>query len=430
MLEGLSRPSLEMNTVERILAMHSTEGYREVFPGDIVKVGVDKAIILDMSALHPEFIDNPPKQPFDASKVAIVFDHFVPSPSIEVANAVKKLRELARKWGVKSFYDFGRGGISHTLAAEEGWLLPGRLVANTDSHTCATGAYDCLGRGLGTPELMQVLCTGETWFMVGKTNRVGLEGSLHRGVEAKDVFFKLASMTGGIQNENLEFMGPGIGSLSIDERAVISTMCAEIDVEFVVFPFDGVLAAYLEGRSEGNFTPVGPDADAQYKEEYSVDLSTLSPLVAIPDAVQGNIKDISEVEGTPIDQAVIGSCANGRLSDLKTASEILEGKKVDRGVRLIVTPATQWIYLEAERLGYLEKIVRAGGMITNPTCGSCFGGHMGLLGAGDVCVTSTTRNFKGRMGSRDARIYLASSSTVAASAITGRISDPRLVLAG
>lgn len=419
-----------MNSVERIFANHLVEGPGRVSPGDLVRVKVDKAILLDISALHPEFVNNPPKRPFDPSKVAVVFDHFVPPPSVEISDAVAKLRKLVKRWGVESFYDYGRGGISHTLAAEEGWLLPGRLVANTDSHTCATGAYSCLGRGLGTPEMMQVVCTGETWFLVGETSRVELGGRLQRGVEAKDAFLELASTVGGIQNGNLEFAGDGVGSLSIDERAVISTMCAEIDAEFAVFPHDGVLESYLEGKAEAPYAPAGPDDDAEYKERYSVDLGGVVPLVASPDAVIGHVRPVSEVEGTLIDQAVIGSCANGRLSDLKNAAEILRGRKVSGGVRLIVTPATQRIYQQADGLGYLSEIVRAGGLVTNPTCGSCFGGHMGLLGDGDICISSTTRNFKGRMGSSGAEIYLASSSTVAASAVSGKITDPRSMFAG
>lgn len=419
-----------MNIIEKILAEHNVEGKGNVSPGDIVRVSVDKAVMLDMAGLHPEFLRNPPKKVFDPRKVAIVFDHFVPAPSVDVASGTAKIREIARKWGIKQFYDFGRGGISHALAGEKGWLLPGRIIANTDSHTIATGAYNSIGRGLGMPELMQVLSTGETWFIVGETVRANLEGSLNRGVEAKDIFLKLAGEIGDIPNMNIEFSGSGIGKLSIDERAVVSTMCAELSAEFAAFPYDSRLEAYLGKRAESAYRRVEPDSGTDYADKRTFDLSDLEPMVALPDAVARNVKNVSEAGDVPVDQATIGSCANGRLSDLASAAEILDGRKVNPDVRLIVTPSTQSIYMEAERLGYISKIVRAGGVVTNPTCGSCFGGHMGLLGDGETAITSTTRNFRGRMGSRDARIYMGSSATVAASAVEGRIADPRKYMGG
>ena len=419
-----------MNIIEKILAQHRTNGYGDVCPGDIVKVSVDKTIMLDIAGMHPELIKNPPKRVFDPRKVAIIFDHFVPAPTTEIAEGTSKIAGLAAKWGIDDFYGYGRGGISHTLAAEKGWLLPGRIIANTDSHTIATGAYNSIGRGLGMPELMQVLCTGQTWFIVGETNRVNLFGTLAVGVEAKDIFLTLANQIGDIPNQNIEFGGDGIRNLTIDERAVVSTMCAELSAEFAAFPYDNVLETYVKDRAESTFHPVYPDTDADYVRQFDVDLNCLEPMVALPDSVSRNARNVREVEGIHIDQATIGSCANGRLSDLEVASRILEGRKVSRDTRLIVTPSTQHIYLEAERLGYIRKIAEAGGLVTNSTCGSCFGGHMGLLGLGENGITSTTRNFKGRMGSRDAKIYMASSATVAASAVEGKITDPRKYLAG
>lgn len=421
---------MSMNIIEKILSRHSTVESKEVGPGDIVKVTVDKAIMLDIAGLHPELLRNPPREVFDPDRVAIIFDHFVPAPTTEVAEGTAKIKKLVSKWGIRDFFGYGRGGISHALAAEKGWLLPGRIIANTDSHTIATGAYNSLGRGLGMPELMQVLCTGETWFIVGKTNRVNLEGDLNAGVEAKDVFLKLANELGDVPNENIEFSGSGIAHLSVDQRAVISTMCAELSAEFAAFPYDPVLETYVSARAESQYVPAHPDPDAKYGREVYVEMNGLEPMVALPDSVARNAMNVSEIQETPIDQATIGSCANGRLSDLEIAARILKGRKVSRDSRLIVTPSTQEIYLEAERRGYIQAIIEAGGIVTNSTCGSCFGGHMGLLGPGETGITSTTRNFKGRMGSRDAKIYMASSATVAASAIEGKIADPRPYLSG
>lgn len=414
-----------MNIVEKILLKHSIEKKERIAPGDLVKTSVDKAILLDMAALHGEFLRNPPKQLFNPDKVAIVFDHYVPSPNVDITTGTGKIRRLAEKWGVKEFYDYGRGGISHALAGERGWILPGRIIANTDSHTIASGAYNSIGRGLGTPELMQVLCEGTTWFLVGETVKVEFSNKLKDGSEAKDVFLRLANDVGEIPNDNIEFTGLGISSLSIDERAVISTMCAELGAEFAVFPYDSKLEGYLKGRAESEYSPVTSDKEAEYRDIYQFDLSDIRPMVALPDSVSRNVKEARDLENVVIDQATIGSCANGRLSDLRIAAKILKGKKIHSSVRLIVTPSTQQIYLEAQKMGYISTIVEAGGIVTNSTCGSCFGGHMGVVGPSETVITSTTRNFKGRMGSRDAKIYLASSATVASSAIAGKITDPR-----
>ncbi len=417
-----------MNIVEKILYSHSVEKTGYVEPGDIVRVKVDLAVLLDMAGLHPEFLKNPPKSVFDPEKVAIVFDHFVPAPTTDVADGNRKIRKLVNRWGVKNFYDYGMGGISHALLAEKGLISPGMIISNTDSHTIAMGTYNSLGRGLGMPELMQVLCTGETWYIVGNTIKINLEGRMSPGTEAKDVFLRMAQDIGNVTDKNIEFHGTGIGSLSIDERAVISTMCAELGAEFAVFPHDDVLKKYLDGQGLSSKGKVDPDTDAVYESEYYIDLSELEPMVALPDFVSRNVKTVSEVGDAHIDQATIGSCANGRLHDLEIAARVLKGKKVNKGTRLIVTPATQEIYRKSLSLGYIRDITEAGGIVTNATCGSCFGGHMGLLGDGEIAITSTTRNFKGRMGSRNARIFMASSATVAASAIEGKIADPRKYL--
>ncbi len=411
-----------MNTIEKILKNHSIDKPQEVSPGDIVTVNVDKAIIVDMAALHPEFINNPPIKPFDKDKIAIIFDHFVPAPNIEIANRVDKLRKLARLWNITDFYDIGRGGISHVLSSEKGWLKPGSIIANTDSHTISTGAFNVLGRGLGTPELMGIIATGKTWFMVGNTININFENKLPEKSSAKDIFFKMVEQIGDIPNDNIEFHGEGIKYLDMDQRSSISTMCAEMSAEFAIFPFDGILSNYLEAHSIHNVNPIYPDNDAIYSKTYDMDLNEIEPMVAFPDRIINNVKPVSEIGKIEINSAIVGSCANGRLSDLKDIAMVLKNKKVNRNVRFIVTPATMDIYNEALRLGYISDIVESGAIVTNPTCGACLGGHMGVSSENDVVISSTTRNFKGRMGSPASKIYLGSSRTVALSAVNGYIS--------
>ena len=410
-----------MNIVEKILLNHSTEPVKTISPGDIATVGVDRAIIVDMAALHPEFVDNPPLRPFDPDKVSLVFDHYVPAPSIEIANRVNRLRKLVSRWGIRDFFDTGRGGISHVLGGELGWFKPGSLIANTDSHTIATGAFNTLGRGLGTPELMNIIATGKTWFMVGETLKAELSGSIRKGSSAKDVFFHIASVTGDIPGRNIEFAGTGIKTLGMDERSAISTMCAELSAEFAVFPVDDVLRNYMDSAGVSDYRAIVPDQDAEYFDEIRIDMESVEPMVAIPDHIINNVKPVSELGKVNVDVAVVGSCANGRLSDIRDVAEVLRGKKINRNVRLTVTPASRRIYIEAERLGYLSTIIEANGLVTNPTCGACLGGHMGVVGDGDTVISSTTRNFKGRMGSSRAGIYLASARTVAISALYGYI---------
>ncbi|MEM0139837.1 MAG: aconitase/3-isopropylmalate dehydratase large subunit family protein [Ferroplasma sp.] len=411
-----------MNTVEKILKNHSVEPVKEVSPGDIVTVNVDKAIIVDMAALHPEFVNNPPIKPFDSNKIAIVFDHYVPPPNIEIANRVNKLRKLVKMWNVRDFYDIGRGGISHALGGELGWFRPGGLIANTDSHTIATGAFNAIGRGLGTPELMNIIATGKTWFSVGDTVRVNLNGNLNSKASAKDIFFSMVKATGDIPNMNIEFSGNGINGINMDQRSSISTMCAEVSAEFAVFPYDNVLKDYMDSRGINNYRPVVPDTGQNYIKEYSIELEKVEPMVALPDKIINNVMPVSELGRKEINVAVVGSCANGRLSDLKDVAEVLKNRKVNPDVRFIVTPASMDIYREAMEYGYIETITEANAIVTNPTCGACLGGHMGVVGDGDAVISSTTRNFRGRMGSAEAKIYLASSRTVAISSVNGYIS--------
>ncbi|EQB73027.1 MAG: hypothetical protein AMDU4_FER2C00110G0027 [Ferroplasma sp. Type II] len=410
-----------MNIIENILFNHSVEPVKYVSPGDIVTVNVDRVIMVDMAALHPEFLDNPPVKPFDPEKISLVFDHYVPAPNIEIANRVNRLRKVVDRWGIKDFYDVGRGGISHVLGGEKGWFRPGSLIANTDSHTIATGAFNTLGRGLGTPEVMNIIATGKTWFPVGETLKINLENRIKPHTSAKDVFFYMASKIGDIPNKNIEFSGNGIEYLNIDQRSSISTMCAEVSAEFAVFPEDKILKQYMNERGYMDYHAAVPDTNAEYIDEMSIDMGKIEPMVAMPDRIIGNIKPISEIGRVEIDVAVVGSCANGRLSDIRDVAEVLNGRKISDRTRFVVTPASKAIYEEASRLGYISTIMEANAMVTNPTCGACLGGHMGVVGNGDNVISSTTRNFKGRMGGSGAKIYLASARSVAISALKGHI---------
>jgi 3-isopropylmalate/(R)-2-methylmalate dehydratase large subunit len=335
------------------------------------------------------------------------------------------MREFVKKFDVKNYFPVGRHGISHVLVAEEGLALPGTILVNGDSHTCSSGALNALARGMGPSEMTYIICKGKTWFIVGPTTKIVLEGDLPNGVYPRDVIHYLAGQYGDFAGRNLEWHGPGLAKIGMDGRLTMATISAELSVEFSLFPYDSVLETYLDGRAKRAFEPAHPDDDAEYDRVITIDLSTLEPQVVLPNKVAWNSKPISEVVGKHVDQAFIGSCANGRLSDFKIAAEIVKGKKVADGTRFIVTPGSQDVLKQAVRAGYVEILLEAGAVVTNSTCGACYGGHMGLLADGEVCITASTRNFKGRMGSSEAEIYMGSPATVAASAIAGVITDPR-----
>ena len=424
----MSRPQTQ---IEKILSRHSTEAPgRPVEPDDFVEVEVDRLVLLDMAATHPEFMNHLPHRVHRPDRVAWVFDHLVPAPTVELASGLVQLRELAKRWGITHLFDIGRGGISHPLMAERGWVRPGEMLANTDSHTCAAGALGCAGRGVGMLEVMSILCTGRTWYKVGETVRTTLTGRLDAGVSGMDAFLSLAGTYGAIPGRNIEFVGEGIAALAIPIRQAIATMCAEISAEFALFPPDTLAVDYVRARvppSEG-IVPVTADPDAAYCADWTVDLGAVEPFVAEPNRVARNVRPVGELADVTITRAVVGSCANGTIEDLEAVAAVLSGRKVHPDVVFTVTPNTSEVLAEASRRGLVDRIIAAGALVTSPTCGACFGGHMGVLGDGEVCVTSTTRNFQGRMGSPNAKIYLASSATVAASAVAGHLSDPRPIL--
>jgi 3-isopropylmalate/(R)-2-methylmalate dehydratase large subunit len=278
---------------------------------------------------------------------------------------------------------------------------------------------------MGGSEMTYIICKGQTWYMVGPTTKIVLEGKLPERVYPRDVIHYIPGQYGDFAGRNLEWYGDGLSSIGMDGRLTMATVSAELSVEFSLFPYDDVLADYLKGRARKPFEPVFPDADAQYDQVITIDLSSLEPQVVLPGKVAWNVKPVSEIKGQKVDQAFIGSCANGRLSDFAIAAEIVKGKKIARGTRFLVTPGSQEILKQAIRAGYVETLMDAGAVVTSSTCGACFGGHMGLLADGETCITASTRNFKGRMGSPDADVFMGSPATVAASAIAGVITDPR-----
>jgi 3-isopropylmalate/(R)-2-methylmalate dehydratase large subunit len=413
-----------LTIIEKILARKA--GRSTVAVGDTVVVDVDMTVLIDLQFatmwLEPNRIHDP-------DKLAIVMDHAVPAPTLKDAAGGPRARKFAADFGIRNFYDVGRHGICHQVIAENGLARPGEVLACTDSHTCAAGAYNTAARGLGPAEVYSIMCTGTTWFQVAPTIRYELGGVKPPEVSGKDIFLHIANEYGDAANVNLEYGGAGLGGIPMHDRRTIATQGAEVSADFSTFEPDDVLHAYLDAHGVTRYRAAEPDPDATYADVRHVELSALEPYVARPGTVSRNGLPVSRLGQQKVDQAFIGSCANGQLEDLEIAANVLRGKTVATGVRLLVTPASQAVYREAMRRGYLQDIADAGAVVTNSTCGACFGYHMGVVGPGEVCITSSTRNFTGRMGSTDAQIFMASPATVAASAITGYITDPRSVTA-
>lgn len=405
--------------IEQLLGRASDTSAPE--PGDTVVVDVDMTVLIDLQFQHDRLhhvrkVNNP-------DKLAVVMDHAVPAPSIRDASGGERARDFARSHGVNQFYDIGRHGIVHQVIAEQALALPGQNLACTDSHTCAAGALNVAARGLGPAEVLQIVCTGQTWHLVPPTIRYDLVGEKPDHINGKDIFLHVAGEYGDATDHAIEYGGPGLASVPMSDRRTIAAQGAEVGADFSVFPADEVCLSSLGPKAQ-EARPCNGDEDAEYAVRRTVDLAAMKPMVSRPGTVINNSVPVAELEEKPIHQAFIGSCANGQLDDLRVAASILDGQRVKSGVRLIVTPASQQVYLDAVKAGYVTSIVSAGGVVTNPTCGACFGYHMGVLGPGEVCVTASTRNFKGRMGSPDAEIYMASPATVAASAIAGHITAP------
>lgn len=410
-----------MTIIEKILARAS--GAATVSPGDLVVVAVDTTVLLD-TTFHPRFWRNIRKV-HDPERIVVIYDHFVPAPDREAAQGQVTGREFVNRFGIRRFHDVGKEqGISHIIIGDRAYALPGSVLICPDSHSCAAGALNCAARGVGMPDTLYAATTGKAWFQLGETVRYDLVGALPHGVSPKDVFLHIAGEYGDHANLNVEFGGEGMSRLSLNARRTLATMGAELSAEFVTFEPDQLLLDYVRERSTAPFEAQYPDADARYAARREIRLDRMQPLIGLPDAVVHNTVELREVAGTPIDQAFVGSCANGTLDDLAEAARVVAGRTVAAGVRFIVTPGSQRVYETANRLGYIQTLMSAGAVVTPATCGACFGGHMGLLGPGETCITASTRNFKGRMGDPTARIFMASPATVAAAAIAGCITHP------
>lgn len=401
---------------------------KEAFPGDIVSAKIDLAMSHENAALVlRSFKEIGAKEVWDPEKIVLLFDHRIPANTTKAAEGHQSVRNFVRQDGLPNFYDL-REGICHQVLPEKGHVLPGMLIVGTDSHTTTYGAFGAFSTGIGATEMAAVWATGELWMKVPQTLRFHLNGKLEGPVSAKDVILHLIGSMGadGCDYRCTEFVGPVVDDMSVSGRMTMCNMSMEMGAKAgVTFP-DDKTQDYLKGRTDTPWQSVVSDADAEVEKEIDFDLQGLSPQVAYPHSVD-NVKPVEEMTGIPIDQAVIGSCTNGRTEDLLAAERVLHGRKVADSVRLIVVPASKEVYLWAADSGILSSLVRSGAIVTNPGCGPCLGAHQGLLAAGERCIATTNRNFRGRMGSPDSEVYLASPATVAASAIEGAIADPREV---
>lgn len=417
-----------MNMTEKILARHAGRG--SVAAGELITCTLDMVLANDITAppgiKELEKIGRPP---FDNTKIALVPDHFTPNKDIKTAALTKIVRDFARKYHIVHYFEVGQdAGIEHVILPDKGLVGPGMLTIGADSHTCTYGAVNSFATGVGTTDLAVAMATGEAWFKVPAAIQVELKGQKPKYVNGKDIILTLIGEIGvdGALYQALEFTGPGVAELSMTDRFTIANMAIEAGGKNGIFPFDERTRAYVEGRMKMTYEPVAPDPDATYVRTIRIDLSRLEPVVAFPH-LPGNTKRVSEIGEIPIQQVVIGSCTNGRLEDLAIAADILQGQKVHPNVRCIVIPGSQQVYLDAMTAGYLQIFVEAGAAVSTPTCGPCMGGHMGILAAGERCVSTTNRNFRGRMGHVDSEVYLAGPHVAAASAVLGRIAAPEEV---
>ena len=413
---------------EKILLAHTDAD--EVRPGDVVMVRCDVVMANDVSG--PVAFRQLEKMGvagvFDPSKVVMVADHFTPAKDARTAELLRRLEEWSRRFGV-TYYGQGRGGIEHTLLCEEGWVVPGSVIAGGDSHTCTYGALGAFGTGLGSTDIAACLAFGEFWQAVPETIVVDFAGERQPFVTGKDLILAVIREigVGGATNAVLEFVGEGAEALSIDERLAVANMAVEAGAETGLFPADAKVEEYLEGRTERMWQAERSDPDSRIARQVRIDLDGLPPLIALPH-LPGNVVPVADAAGTKIDQVYVGNCSNGTMTDLRQTAEVLRGNRVHADCRMIVVPATQRIYREAMGEGLLDLFVEAGAIVSTPTCGACFGGHMGVLGAGERAVTTTNRNFKGRMGSPEAEVHLANAYVAAAAAVAGEIVEPSHVL--
>jgi 3-isopropylmalate/(R)-2-methylmalate dehydratase large subunit len=416
-----------LTLAEKILAAHA--GRPTVQPGEFVSVSVDLVMTTDATGLISiqQFKNMGAARVFDPRKVAFVIDHFVPCRSVDAAETVKSLRAFALEQGCL-WYDVGAAGICHVLLPEQGLVLPGDLVIGGDSHTCTYGAIGAFATGMGSTDIAAAMATGDTWMLVPESIKFTFHGRLGEWVGGKDLILYTIGRIGvdGAAYAAMEFGGEAIAALGVDGRFSMANMAIEAGAKAGLFAVDRTTLDYVKPRAGRPFTAYEKDPDAHYAKQYDFEVSSLEPQVALPHS-PANAVPVSRVGVVDIDQAVIGSCTNGRISDLRTAAKVLEGRRVHPRVRCIVVPGTQDVYLDAVREGLVETFIRAGAVVSPPTCGPCPGGHMGVIGAGEICVSSTNRNFIGRMGSPEAKVYLSNPAVAAASAVAGHICHPQEV---
>ncbi len=410
---------------EKILINHIDA--KDVEPGEIVDATIDIAMSHEMMGTRvlPHLDEIGTSKVWDPDRVVMILDHWTPAPTVEAATIHQRIRKFVRDHKIQNFYDVGRG-ICHQVLVEEGHVRPGEILVGTDSHTTTAGAFGTLATGIGATDMAIVLTTGRLWLRVPDTIRIEIKGKLPSKVMGKDIILHLLGQLGvdGATFQAIEYHGDALTHLSLDAWMTLTNMAVEAGAMAALIPPDQRVKEYIQNMTPQPFTPVYPDKDARYLQSYEFDVTDLAPQVAKP-SLPSNAVSITEVEGTPIDQAFLGSCTNGRLEDLRTAAQIVAGNQVADGVRFIVNPASREIYHSALQEGFIGSLVKAGATIGPATCGACFGGHCGILASDEVCISTTNRNFPGRMGSPDAKIYLASPATVAASALAGKIADPR-----
>ncbi|HET6949546.1 MAG TPA: aconitase/3-isopropylmalate dehydratase large subunit family protein [Acidimicrobiales bacterium] len=418
-----------MTAVEKILARHA--GVAQVAPGDVVATEVDTVVLLDMNFLAGNALNPPIVKTDRPERIVVVFDHLAIPKDEASADALRRGREFVEQWGIERFHDIGRDqGIVHQLVGEHGYVRPGELLVCTDSHTCSGGAYNAGARGIGPLDVVHAACTGRTWWQCGPTVRYRLEGTPGPAVAPKDVFLHIAAVYGDHAMQNLELTGSTVDAWTVDERRAFATMCAELGAEFPIFPCDDVLRRHFEGLGITDVEPVVADPGATYLDTRAIDVPAIEPMVAKPHTVINNSVPIASLEEpVRVHQCFIGSCANGTLDDLRIAAETVRGGTVSPTTRFVITPGSQRVYREAVAAGYVSTLLEAGAVITNSGCGACAGQGMGILAPGETAITSSTRNFQGRMGSPTSNVFIGSSASVAASALTGVITDPREVAA-
>ena len=415
-----------MTMTQKILAAHA--GLDHVVAGQLIEANLD--LVLGNDITSPVAIKELDKMKvdgvFDKDKIALVPDHFVPNKDIKSAEHCKCVREFAYRNEITNYFEVGQMGIEHALLPEKGLTIAGDVIIGADSHTCTYGALGAFSTGVGSTDMAAGMATGKAWFKVPSAIKFVLTGKPSKWVSGKDVILHIIGMIGvdGALYKSMEFVGDGLAHLTMDDRFTIANMAIEAGGKNGIFPVDDLTIAYMKEHATRQYTVYEADEDAEYDETYTIDLSTLKPTVAFPHLPE-NTHTIDEMDEIKIDQVVIGSCTNGRLDDLKVAAEILKGKKVAKGVRCIIIPATQAIYMQAMEEGWLKIFIEAGAVVSTPTCGPCLGGYMGVLAEGERCVSTTNRNFVGRMGHVNSEIYLASPAVAAASALTGVICAPQ-----